>query len=220
MAHRFNPHKRQPSTGDGRRCLSLVFEYGAMLVPGGADSRELAVSFREIRVSCRATGEELGRFDLKGKQPRGLRALCGLGPPEEHGTWSLGHRTALDLDLRRAAPHGVVLAIDHAVAAGRPAGISVLVSSGWDWTTRHLFRGGEQRMDLGPADAQPAYDARLDRDSAGRQALLVLGVHRSGTSAMASALARAGAALPHDLMPAMPDNAFGFLGVGRRCRVQ
>ena len=52
----------------------------------------------------------------------------------------------------------------------------------------------------------PAFpDARAER-----QALVVAGMHRSGTSAMARALSLAGAALPRDLMPGAPDNPSGF----------
>jgi hypothetical protein len=43
-----------------------------------------------------------------------------------------------------------------------------------------------------------------------RQAIIVLGMHRSGTSALAGALAMAGARLPARLMPAQIDNPSGF----------
>jgi hypothetical protein len=43
-----------------------------------------------------------------------------------------------------------------------------------------------------------------------RQALVVLGMHRSGTSAIARVVALAGAALPATLLPAGPDNPTGF----------
>ena len=43
-----------------------------------------------------------------------------------------------------------------------------------------------------------------------RQAILVLGMHRSGTSAVAEALSLLGGRLPARLMPAQPDNPRGF----------
>jgi GT2 family glycosyltransferase/glycosyltransferase involved in cell wall biosynthesis len=43
-----------------------------------------------------------------------------------------------------------------------------------------------------------------------RQAIIVLGMHRSGTSALAGALGMLGMALPARLMPAGPDNPKGF----------
>ncbi len=43
-----------------------------------------------------------------------------------------------------------------------------------------------------------------------RTALVVLGMHRSGTSAMARVLSLSGAQLPNDLYPAGPDNERGF----------
>lgn len=42
------------------------------------------------------------------------------------------------------------------------------------------------------------------------QALIVLGMHRSGTSAVAGALAKLGAAAPANLMPEHPDNPKGY----------
>lgn len=54
--------------------------------------------------------------------------------------------------------------------------------------------------------------------SEGNGSALVLGMHRSGTSATALLLSRAGLALPRDLMPARPRNPLGFqesLGVVR-----
>ena len=43
-----------------------------------------------------------------------------------------------------------------------------------------------------------------------RQALVVLGMHRSGTSAVARVLSLLGATLPRDLMPAREDNVTGY----------
>ena len=43
-----------------------------------------------------------------------------------------------------------------------------------------------------------------------KTALIVLGMHRSGTSSVAGALALAGAAAPKHLMPAAADNPKGF----------
>jgi hypothetical protein len=44
----------------------------------------------------------------------------------------------------------------------------------------------------------------------GRRAFLVLGMHRSGTSAVTSALHKLGAQLPARILPVMPDNPEGF----------
>lgn len=46
--------------------------------------------------------------------------------------------------------------------------------------------------------------------SGAQQSILVLGMHRSGTSAAAGALARRGVRLGDDLVPAAPDNPFGY----------
>ena len=43
-----------------------------------------------------------------------------------------------------------------------------------------------------------------------REAILVLGMHRSGTSAVAEALSILGAQLPARLMPPQSDNPRGF----------
>ena len=43
-----------------------------------------------------------------------------------------------------------------------------------------------------------------------RQAIIVLGMHRSGTSALAGALGMLDMGLPARLMPAAPDNPKGF----------
>lgn len=43
-----------------------------------------------------------------------------------------------------------------------------------------------------------------------RQALIILGMHRSGTSALSGTLARLGAAAPRTLIPANPNNPKGF----------
>lgn len=48
------------------------------------------------------------------------------------------------------------------------------------------------------------------RSAPQRRTVVVVGMHRSGTSALAGALARLGLALPHDLMPAQGDNPRGF----------
>jgi hypothetical protein len=48
------------------------------------------------------------------------------------------------------------------------------------------------------------------RDESTRQAVVVLGMHRSGTSAVAEALSLLGGRLPTRLMPAQPDNPRGF----------
>jgi hypothetical protein len=59
-----------------------------------------------------------------------------------------------------------------------------------------------------PAGAARAYIRRVEKSD--RQALLVLGMHRSGTSALAGALGKLGAALPAHLMPAAAENPRGF----------
>src|SRR4051794_27736950 len=57
----------------------------------------------------------------------------------------------------------------------------------------------------------PMMDAEPMQQSSGTaQAVLVLGMHRSGTSAMAGALALCGFATGSDLMPAAADNPKGF----------
>src|SRR5690606_12006176 len=43
-----------------------------------------------------------------------------------------------------------------------------------------------------------------------RQALIILGMHRSGTSALSGTLAKLGAAAPRTLIPANPNNPKGF----------
>ena len=53
-----------------------------------------------------------------------------------------------------------------------------------------------------------AKDKRKPRDK--RFAIVVMGMHRSGTSALAGVLARLGCDAPKDLMPALPQNPKGF----------
>jgi hypothetical protein len=52
-------------------------------------------------------------------------------------------------------------------------------------------------------------DLAVTGDSS-KRAVVVLGMHRSGTSALTRSVSLAGYALPGDLMPARPDNAKGF----------
>jgi hypothetical protein len=49
-------------------------------------------------------------------------------------------------------------------------------------------------------------------DNVGGEAILVLGMHRSGTSAVAGALSLLGAAPPAHIVPVAPDNPSGFWG--------
>ena len=60
--------------------------------------------------------------------------------------------------------------------------------------------------------ADPAEDAGADRPElrTKRTAIVVLGMHRSGTSAMAGMLGALGCALPQRLMPATEDNPKGY----------
>jgi hypothetical protein len=58
--------------------------------------------------------------------------------------------------------------------------------------------------------AQRHGNAASLRDDFTRQAVVVLGMHRSGTSAVAEALSFLGGRLPTRLMPAQPDNPRGF----------
>ncbi len=48
------------------------------------------------------------------------------------------------------------------------------------------------------------------RPAPSRVAVVVIGMHRSGTSALAGAIGMLGLAMPHDLMPAQSDNPRGF----------
>lgn len=57
---------------------------------------------------------------------------------------------------------------------------------------------GETGVALAPATEQP------------RQALLIIGMHRSGTSALTGVLHQLGVAMPSGLMPPAPDNPTGF----------
>jgi hypothetical protein len=49
-----------------------------------------------------------------------------------------------------------------------------------------------------------------DKPSTGRSVVLVLGMHRSGTSALSRMLSLLGCDLPKTLMPESPDNARGY----------
>jgi hypothetical protein len=51
---------------------------------------------------------------------------------------------------------------------------------------------------------------QMEATSPKRQAVIVLGMHRSGTSALAGALVRCGFASPRTPLPAAPDNPAGF----------
>jgi hypothetical protein len=54
----------------------------------------------------------------------------------------------------------------------------------------------------------PMYPSEIDQIN--RIAILVLGMHRSGTSALSGLLARLGAEPPRNMFPPMPDNPLGF----------
>ncbi|MEZ5583661.1 MAG: hypothetical protein R3F37_13730 [Candidatus Competibacteraceae bacterium] len=66
-------------------------------------------------------------------------------------------------------------------------------------TTEHVSRGLENGPDSGNSKA-------IGR----RQCLLVLGMHRSGTSALTRVLNLLGARLPQNLLPEQKDNEMGF----------
>src|ERR1700721_285115 len=61
-----------------------------------------------------------------------------------------------------------------------------------------------------PAEAAGGGIAELDADAAGSSAILVLGMHRSGTSALTGMLHHLGVALGERLMPATGDNPRGY----------
>ncbi len=60
------------------------------------------------------------------------------------------------------------------------------------------------------ATAAPTAAASAVAEAPDRRVIAVLGMHRSGTSAVTGALALAGAGLPMDLLPPRPDNPAGF----------
>ena len=63
---------------------------------------------------------------------------------------------------------------------------------------------------LAPLTLHRKRSTRVLRDG-GRSCILVLGMHRSGTSALARVISLLGAALPKNLMPPLPnDNEVGF----------
>jgi len=53
-------------------------------------------------------------------------------------------------------------------------------------------------------------------ERAGSKALLILGMHRSGTSSLAGAMVRLGGAAPLNLLPPADDNPKGFSPRGRQ----
>src|SRR5438874_741920 len=66
-------------------------------------------------------------------------------------------------------------------------------------------------MELARADWQVLEKLeRVDSGCAEKRAILVLGMHRSGTSACARSISFCGYTLPADIMPARPDNPKGF----------
>jgi len=69
---------------------------------------------------------------------------------------------------------------------------------------------GSFSPDARDSDAAPADAPRPDAEIGGRAAYLVLGMHRSGTSATGQLLSLAGARLPKNLMPADEHNAQGY----------
>jgi hypothetical protein len=63
-----------------------------------------------------------------------------------------------------------------------------------------------------PADHEPAAEAPVRSDSPPPRkiAILVLGMHRSGTSSIAGVVAKLGAQAPNNLLPSAPDNERGY----------
>jgi GT2 family glycosyltransferase len=69
---------------------------------------------------------------------------------------------------------------------------------------------GTATAGLRPIEAGDSAFAALRADAAGSMAILVLGMHRSGTSALTGMLHHFGVALGGNLMPASPDNPRGY----------
>ena len=74
--------------------------------------------------------------------------------------------------------------------------------------------GPDQRSNQRSSDSRPKAarkrSRRDDLEFTDRRAIVILGMHRSGTSALAGVLGRAGAGLPANLMPATPANPRGY----------
>ena len=78
-----------------------------------------------------------------------------------------------------------------------------------------MRRKAERRMLLsrrviGGVEGMQGVTVPVNRAAARRQAVVVLGMHRSGTSALTRALHILGLALPDDLLPAADDNTQGY----------
>ena len=69
---------------------------------------------------------------------------------------------------------------------------------------------GTATAGLRPIEAGDSAFAALRADAVGSTAILVLGMHRSGTSALTGMLHHLGVALGGNLMPASPDNPRGY----------
>ena len=85
------------------------------------------------------------------------------------------------------------------------------MAEGINRSVRVLPRGsrGHRAPCVTRADPQPQ-DRKTDRSPSSRAAYCVLGMHRSGTSAITQVLALAGASLPENVMPGDEHNAKGY----------
>ena len=72
---------------------------------------------------------------------------------------------------------------------------------------RHALNEGGERASVNVEIDRPSGEAV---QSSTRTAVLVLGMHRSGTSSLAGTLVKLGGTAPLNLVPADPDNTRGF----------
>ena len=79
----------------------------------------------------------------------------------------------------------------------------------WHQGARRHFYVYATDLDVSQGDPHPVEQAFESKPGA-RTAILVLGMHRSGTSALTGFLAKLGAQAPRSLMPPLPDNPLGF----------
>lgn len=176
------------------------------------DVRFVSVKFHELRAYRENTNTPIIQHDFRNDSPDiNVQLIYGMGKKEEDGIWNTSLKSAFILNIADA-PGNLIFEIKYSLLKIFSTGLDVRISFNGEEYRSTRLDGADLRFSL------KANTVALDRtahrsgasETSPRAAIVVLGMHRSGTSALTRLLSLAGASLPRDLMLPKPDNPTGF----------
>jgi hypothetical protein len=177
-----------------------------------ADERLLAVGFLDLVIFSKETQKELLNYKFSDENfQNDVRLLYGFAGKDEWGTWSLGYKSGIVINLP-GHDEDVLVEMRYILLDAFSSGVEASLSINSDEYISVLLDGTILKIDVF-ADKSPAgynFFPPAEIIAPNKRAILILGMHRSGTSALTRMFALTGAALPNDLMMPMPDNPLGF----------